>query len=335
MMNFRPLPFTAWSLCLGAVTGLALSTGNALADDESHFRIEEAKWESGDAVLLVKGKDAGRGRSVAVSNASTADTVGETTARRDGNWGLAVGSPSVVPCTVTATAGDASSTRSVANAPADCDGGRDTSPPPSASGVKVLASNDLGMHCTDQDFQIFSILPPFNVVHAQVMQRGTTDSEPRILSDADVDVDVDVDVVYVSVEDLRGPINTTSDTNAGRPWKTNFWEHTGSAQTPGYASTYGGLTYAPLYPSILAAGLLDPPVDLSALCGDPANGLGCPSMFWKRPATSATRANAPSVCAARCSAGAWCARIAMAIWSRWVTTSPAISPRLRFPQALT
>ena len=33
----------------------------------------------------------------------------------------------------------------------------------------VLAFNDLGMHCLDREFSIFSILPPFNVVNAQVI----------------------------------------------------------------------------------------------------------------------------------------------------------------------
>ena len=52
-------------------------------------------------------------------------------------------------------------------------------------GLVVLGANDLGMHCADQDDRIFSVLPPFNVLHAQVIQRGGT---PQILSDADVNV---------------------------------------------------------------------------------------------------------------------------------------------------
>jgi|GEM_PF-6105786 len=40
------------------------------------------------------------------------------------------------------------------------------------SDYRVLAANDLGMHCADLDYQIFSILPPFNNVHAQVIKRG-------------------------------------------------------------------------------------------------------------------------------------------------------------------
>ncbi|WP_455219121.1 hypothetical protein, partial [Kaarinaea lacus] len=42
----------------------------------------------------------------------------------------------------------------------------------------LVAANDLGMHCADLDYQVFSILPPFNVVHAQVIQKGTRDSDP-------------------------------------------------------------------------------------------------------------------------------------------------------------
>src|SRR5512137_1825184 len=61
--------------------------------------------------------------------------------------------------------------------------GTTTTPPPSTGGSsapwRVLASNDLGMHCADLDYQIFSILPPFNVVHAQVLLPGTATTKPR------------------------------------------------------------------------------------------------------------------------------------------------------------
>jgi hypothetical protein len=36
----------------------------------------------------------------------------------------------------------------------------------------ILAWNDLGMHCTQDDFSYFLILPPFNTVHVQVIKRG-------------------------------------------------------------------------------------------------------------------------------------------------------------------
>jgi hypothetical protein len=47
---------------------------------------------------------------------------------------------------------------------------------PAASSLqyRVFAWNDLGMHCYDSDYSVFSILPPFNTVHAQVVQIGST-----------------------------------------------------------------------------------------------------------------------------------------------------------------
>ena len=43
---------------------------------------------------------------------------------------------------------------------------------------KILATNDLGMHCVDADFSVFSILPPYNVVNAQVI-RTDVDRQAR------------------------------------------------------------------------------------------------------------------------------------------------------------
>ena len=38
---------------------------------------------------------------------------------------------------------------------------------------QVIGWNDLGMHCMDgTDFSVFSILPPFNTIHAQVIHNG-------------------------------------------------------------------------------------------------------------------------------------------------------------------
>ena len=53
----------------------------------------------------------------------------------------------------------------------DSGGGEGTQPPATTDEVTVLAANDLGMHCMDRDFSVFSILPPFNVVNVQVVKR--------------------------------------------------------------------------------------------------------------------------------------------------------------------
>jgi len=47
------------------------------------------------------------------------------------------------------------------------------------SGVIVLASNDLGMHCVCPSFSKFMILPPFNTLRAQVIRKGGDD--PQVL----------------------------------------------------------------------------------------------------------------------------------------------------------
>ena len=47
------------------------------------------------------------------------------------------------------------------------------------TGYQVLAINDLGMHCGDLDTRVASILPPFQVLLSQVIQKGATPDHPR------------------------------------------------------------------------------------------------------------------------------------------------------------
>ncbi len=47
------------------------------------------------------------------------------------------------------------------------------------TGYQILAINDLGMHCGDLDTRVASILPPFNVLHTQVVARAGTESWGR------------------------------------------------------------------------------------------------------------------------------------------------------------
>ncbi len=93
---------------------------------------------------------------------------------------------------------------------------------------KVFAANDLGMHCIDQDFSTFGVLPPFNVVNAQVVQR-TTGGRPRLQTG------FTLDVTYSSVADASGSMTSTSI------GKTNFWEYAaglfGVALAPGVGLT--------------------------------------------------------------------------------------------------
>ena len=77
---------------------------------------------------------------------------------------------------------------------------------------KVLANNDLGMHCVDKDFSVFSILPPYNVVSAQVVKNNASGNPTRL--DATT-----VKLTYSAVADATGSINTKS------VGKTNFWQY--------------------------------------------------------------------------------------------------------------
>lgn len=72
---------------------------------------------------------------------------------------------------------------------------------PTTNNYVVFGYNDLGMHCMQNDFSQMMILPPYNVLHAQVIRRG---NEPQIVTS-------NVAVKY-SI-----PNNTTSTS------KTNFW----------------------------------------------------------------------------------------------------------------
>lgn len=93
---------------------------------------------------------------------------------------------------------------------------------------RVLANNDLGMHCMDKEFSVFSILPPFNVVNAQVV-RKIANGPPQVLQPGQVEL------TYTQVADANGSINSRS---AG---KSDFWTHApalfGANLTPGQGLT--------------------------------------------------------------------------------------------------
>ena len=97
------------------------------------------------------------------------------------------------------------------------DGGGSNPPPVAGAASTVLAFNDLGMHCMDREFSAFSILPPFNVVHSQVVLRDA-DGKPYLADDADVDV------FYDAVADPSGSRNSYSAGVA----KTDFWLYANS-----------------------------------------------------------------------------------------------------------
>ncbi len=79
-----------------------------------------------------------------------------------------------------------------------------------APGYRLVGWNDLGMHCVDgNDYAVFSILPPYNNVHAQLV-----DGSGKLVKSA-----AGVTVTYEAVADAAGSINTTSS------GKTSFWQY--------------------------------------------------------------------------------------------------------------
>ena len=96
------------------------------------------------------------------------------------------------------------------NPDADCADGSDQDSNPTgtatatASNWRVIAWNDLGMHCMDSDYSVFSLLPPFNVLHAQAI-----DANGHLVTDAST-----ASLTYEAVADPTGSINTSS---AGKP----------------------------------------------------------------------------------------------------------------------
>ena len=126
---------------------------------------------------------------------------------------------------------------------------------------RIVGWNNLGMHCMDADYSVFSILPPYNTIHAQLIdsvgQPGDRSGRGRR------------HVTYEAVADPDGSINTTSS------GKTNFWQHvqalfgvalpvdTGLAGNtmPGAANVPQPMTFDPAFAWFIAEGIPITPYD--------------------------------------------------------------------------
>ncbi|MEW8161302.1 MAG: cadherin-like domain-containing protein [Candidatus Thiodiazotropha endolucinida] len=114
-------------------------------------------------------------------------------------------------------------------------------PVATSSEYKVLAANDLGMHCADLDYQVFSILPPFNVIHAQVVRRGAGNSAPQLMDDSNIDL------YYSAASNADDP--ALADDPVSPVFKSNFW-----ADPDMDGRTFGFDTYEPLFFGLLLPG---------------------------------------------------------------------------------
>jgi hypothetical protein len=73
----------------------------------------------------------------------------------------------------------------------------------------VVAWNDLGMHCMDKDYSVFSILPPFNNLHVQLI-----DNNGKLVRSSS-----GLTITYQGMTDPTGSITTSSAPH------TNFWQY--------------------------------------------------------------------------------------------------------------
>ncbi len=121
---------------------------------------------------------------------------------------------------------------------------------------QVLAINDLGMHCGDLDTRISSILPPFNVLHSQVVLRGTATTKPRVLNHGEVEL------FYSAASNEFDPVLSTAPVLAkdGSLYKANFWDIARQAYAPFYPSGILELFY-PAGSDIVDIGLPVPDVE--------------------------------------------------------------------------
>ena len=247
---------------------------------DNEFIIEEAKWDDEKLRITIKGKGQD-GKDVTVLNAATNNTIG-TDEVDDEKWRVREYNLTSVPCRVKAVQSDGRSDEvRVKEAPDNCDngtGGGNTGGGNTNGNFTILAANDLGMHCADQDFRIFSILPPYNVINAQVLRKG---KEPQMMSPID-----GVHITYKAVDsnyfvDLTDPNRlpdatnsfTSTGTNLPGVFKNNFWE-TAPASATGI-DKIGFIAYEALFPpdilslfpSTLDLGLPAPDVEKLYLLG--------------------------------------------------------------------
>lgn len=273
-------------LCALAL-GLSLLVGSASG---AEFAITQASWDAASERLLVTGTGDSAARLVTIKNGVTDAFVGLRPVRDD-QWQYQRGKTRGVPCRVSAQQWDGQvDVRDVADAPADCEGPIPPNPVVSINSTsqtgtsgepvsqqprggddlyRVFASNDLGMHCGDLDTRISNVLPPFNLLHAQFIERG---GRPRILNRAD-----GYEVFYSAASNPTDPILSgvnragtqvlSSQVEDGSVYKTNFWNI-----APGGTEPTALAAYRPFYPPGVLDAFYPTPADMPDL-GLPAPDL--------------------------------------------------------------
>ena len=253
---FKLIAIAGMSAVIGcsSADGDESSSSVALRDaGENGLTIERARIE--DNRLEVRGETAGEEDrvSIRILDQGGNEVLAANRTADENEYSLRSRPAPVPACVAEVSSNGATVTRNVDNRPDICDQAPPPPPPPPAGEISInstsrngfpgdpvaeqpfarqnafniFSSNDLGMHCGDLDTRISSILPPFNTVHTQVIQRG---SSPDILTPAD-----GVEVIYSAASNPSDPILSginsagsgpvaSSLLDDGSVYKTNFWE---------------------------------------------------------------------------------------------------------------
>lgn len=174
-----------------------------------NLSISEAEWDEDKSKLIVKG-EADRGNIVTIYDTSNGEKIGTAEVKSDGEWKFVLSDTDAIPCRLKIISDDDEEELDISDATGNC---RNNASVPVNNEYQIFAVNDLGMHCMDGDYSVFSILPPFNNQHAQVINKA---GKPVLMSPQSIEVR------YSAIADASGSINSTS---AG---KTNFWAHVNS-----------------------------------------------------------------------------------------------------------
>src|SRR3974377_1510695 len=68
-----------------------------------------------------------------------------------------------------------------------------------AASAQIVGWNNLGMHCMDSDYSVFSVLPPYNTIESQLIVNGQLVTSSHGYT-----------VTYQAVADPDGSINSTA-----------------------------------------------------------------------------------------------------------------------------
>lgn len=135
----------------------------------------------------------------------------------------------------------------------------------------VLPYNDLGMHCGDLSTYPFSVLPPFNTVHGQLIKKGKTGANKPVILD-----NTDHSLSYSATSNPNDPVGSASINSTSQNFppgsdfsnaiirKSDFWDQLDTEDT-----IVSALFGADLAPDTGLTGSTMPGIDMPYVANNP------------------------------------------------------------------